>query len=126
MKNLLLKTFSIFSIVLSLSNIAYAEDAVYLPKAQPAPYTGILMPEDEAQQLRKDSIEKDSLSKSVDLYKSNELLYAKKIDVLSEQNDKLAKTAFAERNLDTWEKIGYFSLGAVLTGLVAYGIYRTH
>jgi len=120
------KSLSILLIISSLiSNLSFAEEAVLLSKGEAAPYSGALLPVDKLQELRKAYLEKDSLSRSIELYKSNELLYTKKVDVLSEQNDRLAKTAYEERNMSTLEKIGYFGLGAILTGLVAYGIYRT-
>lgn len=120
-----LKILSILLIISSLSNIALADDAVLLSKGEISPYAGALLPLDKLQELRKAYIENTSLNKSIELYKANEELYTKKVDTLNDQNDKLAKALYNERSLSTWEKIALFGLGALTTGLVAYGVYRT-
>ena len=115
----------------SLSNNALAEEAYYITKGTPAKFDGILVPEDKLQELRKSVIELQneqmvtkSLQRSVDLYKANEELYNKKVNTLTEQNNNLAEQLYSARETSTWEKILYFGLGAGLTGLASYGIYK--
>lgn len=126
------KSLLIFLIAINLNNnFCYAEDAVYLIKDNPAPFSGILISTDKAQELRKNTLELDiqkqvnlSLTRSIDLYKNNELLYDKKIETLTDYNSKLSEALYKANNGSTVEKIVYFGLGAVLTGFASYGIYK--
>lgn len=109
-------------------------DATFLDKDQKAPYQGLLFPIDEAQSIRKDLIERDylklenlSLKRSVDLYKGNESIYQEQKTILLDQNDKLAKSLYAERQVTNWERLGWFVLGIGVTGLAIYGVKQiTH
>lgn len=103
-------------------------DATFLEKGAKAPFEGILYTIEETQSFRKDLIERDylklqndSLNRSVDLYKSNESLYQSQKNLLLEQNDKLAKSLYQERNLTDTQKFLYFMGGVALTGLAIYG-----
>jgi hypothetical protein len=62
-----------------------------------------------------------SLNRTVDLYKANDQINTDKVNLLLQQNDKLAKAAGEERGLNDWERIGFIGLGvaaAVLAGFV--------
>lgn len=125
-KNLLI----LLIIALNL-NSALANDAVYLEQNQKSPYSGILVPEEKLQELRKSIIELTnqkeinlSLQKSVDLYKQNETLLENKVKTLTDQNNKLAETVYSAKDNSNIEKFAYFFAGAILTGLTSYGIYK--
>jgi hypothetical protein len=112
--------------LLTSSAIAQS-DPVYLEKDAKSPYTGLLFTVEESQALRKELIEKDtlvkineSLTRSLDLYRSNESLYQSQKNILLEQNDKLAKSLYSERQLSSTEKALYFLGGVALTGLAVY------
>lgn len=126
-----LKNWLISLIIISLSNTASAEDAVYLVKGDSAPYAGVLMPLEKVQELRRNIIEFDSvktlnasLNKSIEIYKTNEALYDKKIEILNNQNLKLSESLYNAHNSSTIEKVLYFSLGALIAGVTSYGIYK--
>lgn len=114
------------------STFCYADDSVPLNKGQAAPFDGTLLSNDKANQTRKELIELDELrlkepsyKRTIDLYKSNENLYSDKIKIVSDQNDNLAKNLYEARSLTTWEKLGYFALGAAVAGLAVRGIQQS-
>lgn len=132
MKFLPNKILSIFSIVVSsclvLSNFAAAESVVYLEKNKPAPYTGVLFPPAKADELRKMAIEVETLrainesySKSVLLYQQTIQLADNKFKILEVQNDNLSKALVESRRSSDLQKIIWFGLGVLATGLAVYG-----
>lgn len=103
-------------------------DPVLLNKDDKSPYQGLLFSISEAQDLRKELIDKDylklqndSLNRSLELYKSNENLYTQQKQLLLDQNDKLAKSLYQERQVTNWERLGFVLLGIGITGLAVYG-----
>jgi hypothetical protein len=116
-----------------ISNITLADDVVYLDKDAKSPYAGYLMPQEKLVEFRNTSLERDTLQLQNDsLNRSLKLqddVIAKKdqqIQLYSDQNDKLAKTAYSEQSLSTWEKIGFIALGVVITGLAVKGVHEIY
>lgn len=66
----------------------------------------------------------ESLNKSLELYKSNEQLQQNKINLLLEQNDKLAVRLNDSQSLNNWEKFGLFVLGIVATVGAGFAIKK--
>ena len=104
---------------------------MFLLEGNKAPYTGFLISEEQARQLKRNQEDLNrlqmingSMEKSIELYKANELLYDTKIHRLSEENIKLAEVLHKNSQNSSIEKIVYFGLGAILTGLASYGIYK--
>ena len=125
MKSYLIKILLIFSITVN----SFAGEAVLLEQNKPAPFSGILFPKEQAEQMRKELLERDSLiiiNKSLeesikhnkDIIQISDL----KINNLSEQNDNLAKSLYSERSMTNWERLAFFALGVIGTGLAVYGI----
>lgn len=106
-------------IALLISSISFAQDSVYLNQNQVAPFSGYLLPEDKVKELRNDSLEKD-------MYKTEGTLKDTQIKLLSDQNDKLAKTLESTSSLSSWEKIGYFLGGVIITGLAISGAHAIY
>jgi hypothetical protein len=96
--------------ILLISNIAYAQESVYLNAKDPAPFAGYLLPEEEVKTLRDNTLE-------LDMYKTTNDLKDQQITLLTNQNTSLSKTLESTSSLSTWEKIGYFAAGVLLTGL---------
>lgn len=117
-------------IILSLiSNVAWAEDSVFLNKGQAAPYEGFLLDKEKVLDYRNTTFERDSLklqnaSLNTSLSLQNDIIARKdqQLKLYSDQNDKLATTAYNAENMSTWQKIGYIALGVVITGLAIEGV----
>lgn len=125
----------IISITLIVSNlfasVSYAEDVIFIVKDDKAPYTGYLFPTDKASQMKNKLMDCDlttktneSLLTSISLYKKNEEDYNKKIDLLSVQNDNLAKNLYEARQVSFWDRFGFFLLGVVGTTAAAYAVKK--
>jgi hypothetical protein len=122
-----------FLSVLIISNIAYAEDAVLLQKNDPAPYQGFLLPKEKVQELYNATIERDSykaandsFEKSLKLEQTNSDLKDQKINLLLEQDDKLAKALYNSQSLNNWEKAAFFIGGILVTGLAIKGLHEVY
>lgn len=104
-------------LILSLSIPAFAEDSIYLEKEQKAPYSGILLPKEKVQELRVNTELKESLERSIILYKQNEEIYQKNQTLLIEQNQSLIKS----RGMTDLEKVLWLVGGVLLTGISVWG-----
>lgn len=119
----------IFSI---LVNPVLADDKVVnVVKGETVPFSGVLLPPAKAEEMKAQLIERDTLKlyvtsyeKSIDLYKANEVDYNRKIKLISEQNDNLAKNLSDSRSVSEWTRFGYFMLGVVGTVAAGYGIKK--
>lgn len=67
---------------------------------------------------------RQSLEKSVELYKSNEQIQQNKINLLLEQNDKLAQRLNDSQSLSNWEKFGLLFLGIAATVGAGFAIKK--
>lgn len=108
-----------FLIVNLITTSSFAQDATYLNTGDKATFSGYLVPESTVKQLRNDSLERD-------LYKTESDLKGNQITLLSNQNDNLAKTLQSTTSLSTWEKIGYFLGGVLVTGLAIKGAHELY
>tara|TARA_R110000868_G_scaffold66014_14_gene197061 strand:- start:257 stop:655 length:399 start_codon:yes stop_codon:yes gene_type:complete len=119
----------LLSVSALLSNSVMAQEAAFLQEKQPAPFTGILITTDAAQKLKNAAVERDGLieekasyERSIELYKKADELQLKKIDILLVQNDKLALRLGESQSMNTWEKLGWLSLGIIATGIAGYSV----
>lgn len=125
----LLKIFKIFLIVLSLiSSPVYAENAVYLEKDKPAPFTGFLITEQKAKEYQLTDIKltevtalNESLKKSLVLQQDVINLTNKKADLAVSGMERLSKQLYDERGLTSYERLLWFGLGVVAVGIAVYG-----
>ena len=111
-----------------VGNNVYAEDVLVLQKGDAAPYTGLLFPQDKANEARIGIIERDSYKslydsarRQISLFQTDSELKDKKIDLLLAQNDKLAVNLERARDTSDWMKLAYVGLGIVITGLAIKG-----
>jgi len=112
-------------ILLIFSTIVRAENnVIYLEKNKPAPFSGILFPEQQANNIRRDLLEKDKLelllhgerSKSGNLSQIIQLK-EEEIELYRKQNQRLIR---AEQTSNTMQYI-WFGLGVLVTGAAVYG-----
>lgn len=116
-----------------ISNQAYAEDPVLLQKNDPAPYAGFLLSRETLQPLYNAVLERDnykavneSLKTSLTLEQSNNTRKDNQIDILLQQNDKLAKATYDSQSMNNWVKVGYFIGGILVTGLAIKGLHEVY
>jgi hypothetical protein len=111
----------------SISSIARSEESIILEKGKPAPYTGFLVPRERVLELRKTELDNqeykllnESLTRTVNIYKSNESLSEKQVNILLERNDKLSQELNKSRSMSNFERGLWFFGGMVVTGAAAY------
>ena len=107
---------------LALYPCALADQAVGLDKDQKAPFAGVLLDAEKANSVKVGLQELDlykaiteSQAKSIDLLKQNESYNQNKVNILLEQNDKLAESLRSSQSLNSWERIGLVLLGVAVT-----------
>lgn len=110
-----------------VSNVGFTQESVPLKKDDRAPFEGVLLSLDKANKVRYDLLECDikkslneSYEKTIKLYKDNENIHQEKINVLLKQNDDLAKAVIEARSSTDIQKIIWFGLGVLATGLAIY------
>ena len=124
------------SLILTFSLIAsnlYADgDVAQLNKGQAAPFDGLLLSNEKSKLIKQELLDKDqldainaSLSRSVDLYKSNESIYTDKVNILTQQNTDLAKSLNDARTTTNWEKALWLGIGFLIPMAAFYGIRST-
>lgn len=117
-----LKIWLIFSI--SLNNISMATDPVLIHKGEIAPIEGLLFSPEKAQDIKYKLLENDSLSKSIELYKANEIVYNTQISQLQTQNDKLGASLKEDQTSSFMRNFLMFSLGVAATSFAVFGVKK--
>lgn len=109
-----------FSMTL-ITNLSFADDSYYINKNGSAKFSGYLIPEETVKQLRNNTIERDAFKTQLDLTNQNVTLKDKEIQLLTDQNDKLATSLRNSETLNIWERAGYLLGGIIITGLAIKG-----
>jgi hypothetical protein len=125
------KVISIILITNSFSTICFADDVVYVNKDDKAPFQGYLFSDAKAKEVKFKLIDLDtniklneSLNKSIELYKANEIDLNKKVEILNTQNNNLAENLYKAREVSFWDRFGFFLLGVAGTTLAVYGVKK--
>jgi hypothetical protein len=118
-------------LLLIISTPAFADGAITVHKGDvvsPAYDGGSLLNKEKAKKLENQLIdgdacakENDSYQKSVNLYKSNEIIYNQENSLLLGRNVDLSKALNDAKSTSDLTKILYFTLGIAITGLGIYG-----
>lgn len=115
-----------------LGNNCFAIDSIALKLNDPAPFAGVLMSSSKAQTIRTQLLERDTLLEEKDSYEKSLKLYSditqlnnQKISILSDENERLSKQLSTQSVTSNWERVLYFGLGVLGTGLVLYAARQT-
>lgn len=110
-----------------LSIICYGvePDNVVLSAGDKAPYAGILFNTARAQRVNLMSIDLQSCTKVSGLQTQEETIMQQRITNLDNENTSLSQRLANTKSDGLWEKVGFFFLGSVLTGLTSYAVYRS-
>jgi hypothetical protein len=109
-------------VVSLLPNLSNADDAVVLKEGEKAPYSGVLLTNQKANEIRNNleekTIQNDSLNRTIILYKKNEDINNERVNILLEQN-KNTLDQLKSSEYKPWILIGLSviaTLGAVYAG----------
>lgn len=106
------------------TQIAHADDAVFLDINKPAPFAGFLLSKDKVMQLRNEDIDLTYSKKENDNLKLEITDYQTRVNNYKTENESLAER-LQKSNAGFFEKAGFFIMGSLITGLIGYGVYRT-
>lgn len=104
-----------------MTQIARADSTLLLNKNQPAPYTGILMPESTAQTARQAELDLPQYKSLLILEQSNNGFLNQKVNLLQTDNKNLSDSLQKQETSNTLEKVLIFLGGVAITGLAVYG-----
>jgi hypothetical protein len=111
-------------LILSIQS-AISEEAVPLQKGQPAPYTGYEIDQAKVISIRNLGIDNDSKTRiNSNLTQENALLQ-QRVTNAQQESAALSKQLAEQRDTSFFSKAGYFIAGALVTGLIGYGVYKT-
>lgn len=116
----------IITLILSTVSNSFADgDAVYLPKDNKAPFDGFLITPDKAEKVRNMDIDLQIKTRQLKGEQDVNAILTQRLDFSQKETDSLSKRLIESRDESIFTKAGYFILGAVVTGGLAYGIYKT-
>lgn len=114
------------------TQLAFAQDVSYLEKGSPAPYTGYLFSPQKEREIRltTETLKYCDKSKEMALsilqdYETKDKITADRMNLRDQQIDSLSKRLVDAKDDSFLSKAGFFILGALVTGGIAYGLTRT-
>lgn len=97
-------------------------DVVYLRQNQPAPFTGYLFNEEDAQNARGAILDRDryrlladSLQNTINLQKENISLEEKRVELYKSKMDEVSKSLYEAKSVNNFERTLWFVLGIAAT-----------
>lgn len=119
----------LLAIIFSIN--CWAQDVVYIEKGTPAPYSGQLFTNKKALEIRKQLIERDqfklfneALTQNVDLQQKIIINQKDQVNLLLDQNTKLVSRVENNGSLTNFERMFWFGIGVVSSGLAVWGASR--
>lgn len=116
---------------LLIASNSFGYDFKLLKQGEAAPYEGLLFSVPSSRRLKQELLDLDkqksineSLSTSISLYKKNQDLMVVQVEALKKDSDSLAEAVKASERNSTFNKILYFSIGALTSGLIVYAASR--
>lgn len=121
MKNLLAYIICFSLAVPNVMSPSYAEQVVFVEKGQPAPFTGFLMDREKAIKFNDLDLNYTFSLKNIEVLKYQNGLFEEQLTKNNQHIQELNKQLIDNKSDSMWTKIGFFMLGAALTGFIAYG-----
>src|SRR6267142_3267332 len=109
-----------YSLCLADDNNDYA----LLNKDDKAPFKGYLISEEKGMKLKLMDLDLQSKIKVIDLQQQEQLVMQQRLTNSENEVNQLNKQLENVKDNSIWGKVGFFILGAAVTGLVAYGVTR--
>lgn len=101
------------------------EGAVHMNVGDKAPYEGYEITPAQAAKVRNQTIDL-SLQQHLNSNLTQEnALMGERITNAQQQNDRLSKELVETKDNSFFSKAGFFVLGSLVTGAIAYGVYRS-
>jgi len=113
----------ILSVLISLNSFS---QVTTLKKGELAPYEGVLFSKDKELKLREMREECAVDKKKVELFSKMNELTQKEVDVLTQRVDNYRKEVRDNKKISDLEKAVYFFAGALLTGVISYGVVQAN
>jgi hypothetical protein len=116
--------------LLLISNIVIAEEVKVVKKGESVPFDGVLFTKEKEKEVRADL--ETSEKKIITLRKLNELseseitILNKRLELYQNKARELADREVKSENNTFLKNSLYFLSGALLTGLIGYGVVRTY
>jgi len=113
-----------------ICNICLAEDVKVVKKGESVPYDGVLFPREKEREIRTDLQTQEK--RIITLSKLNELnnkeidILNKRLELYQEKAKEMADREVKQENNTFWKNALYFVSGAVLTGVIGYGVIKAY
>jgi len=118
---------SIVCLLLSINLIspAFAEDVTLLKEGQPAPWAGFLLTREKVEKVYKLDLDLQLQTKQSEIYSQQLKLTQDQLERNNKFIDEQSKRIVSMQENSIWTKIGFFVIGSVITGAIAYGVTTT-
>jgi hypothetical protein len=111
-------------------NIALAEDVKVVKKGDEVPFDGVLFPKEKEREIRTEieiaNKEVITLKKLNDLNEKEIDILNKRLDIYQKKSIELIKLEEEKKENDLLKNTLYFISGAVLTGVIGYGVLQAY
>lgn len=108
---------------------AFAQETVPLREKEPAPFSGVLFSNEEANKVRREKLElqqtkkiNESLVNSLKLSETIDNVNREKVNLVVSQMDILSKNLQEERNVNNWERAVWIGVGILAAGVGALAL----
>ena len=123
-----MKKWLISSVIVILMTTNSYSGVVYIKQGEAAPSDGYLVDAETMKKMRGEILERDaykkeneSLNRSLELQDLSLTLRKEQVDMLSKDSNRLADRLHKSSQMSTWERVGWFGLGILATGLAVKG-----
>lgn len=116
--------------VLLISNLALADDVKVVKKGETVPFDGVLFTKELEKQIRSDTqiLEKkvDTLTRINSINEQEITILNQRVSLYQEKAKEMADREVKQESSSFWKNAAYFISGAVLTGVIGYGVIKAY